>query len=181
VIARSDAKGPGSGGRLTFKRNVLAWTPRWSRPDVIGLLNEAGVGLSRGCSQFATPTIPSMFRNCNMTCANRGRNWIRLEDVCIRGEAIIQNSKFTRKLSLQPKSFPGLGRARVKGIRVFSVFCLRLRAGYVQRVETIRLSSVSDPKKKIASVRESTISPVIASSRRLPRSRCSRGLDCRLP
>jgi hypothetical protein len=40
-----------------------------------------------------------------------------------------------------------------------------LRAGYVQRIETIRLSSLSDPKKKIASVPESTIPPVIASSR----------------
>src|SRR6516162_7486974 len=44
-------------------------------------------------------------------------------------------------------------------------FCWRLRAGYVKRVETIRLSSVSDPKKKIAGTGVSTISPVIASSR----------------
>jgi hypothetical protein len=91
------------------------------------------------------------------------------EDVCIRGQPIIQNSKFTRKLSLQPKSFPGLGScaARGKEIRVFSAFCLRLRAGYVPRVETIRLNSVSDRKKKVASDGVSTISPVIASSRYL--------------
>jgi len=38
------------------------------------------------------------------------------------------------------------------------------KKAYVQRLETIRLTSLSDPKKKIASVRESTISPVIASS-----------------
>jgi hypothetical protein len=89
------------------------------------------------------------------------------EDICIRGEAIIQNSKWTRKLSLQPKWFAGLGSwaARGKEIRVFSAFCSRLRAGYVKRVETIRLSGVSNPKKKIASLRVSTISPVIASSR----------------
>ena len=35
---------------------------------------------------------------------------------------------------------------------------LRLRAGYVQRLETIRLSSLSDLKKRMAGVRESTIS-----------------------
>ena len=35
-----------------------------------------------------------------------------------------------------------------KRIRVLSAFCSRLRAGYVQRVETIGLNSVSDPKKK---------------------------------
>jgi hypothetical protein len=84
-----------------------------------------------------------------------------------QGRTDFPKSKFTRKLSLQPKSFAGLG-GRVAGrkeIRVFSAFCLRLRAAYVQRVETIRLSSVSDPKKKIASLREPTISPVIASSR----------------
>jgi hypothetical protein len=46
-----------------------------------------------------------------------------------------------------------------------SAFCLRLRATYVQRIEAMRLSSVSDPKKKIASVREPTTSPVIANSR----------------
>src|ERR1700751_5146638 len=92
---------------------------------------------------------------------------IASEDICIRVEAIIQNSKWTRKLSLQPKWFAGLGSwaARGKEIRVFSAFCSRLRAGYVKRVETIRLSSVSDPKKKIAGIRVSTISPVIASSR----------------
>jgi len=54
--------------------------------------------------------------------------------------------------------------ARAKGIRVFSAFYLRLRAGYVRRVETIGLSGVSDAKKKIASLREATISPVIVSS-----------------
>ena len=47
-----------------------------------------------------------------------------------------------------------------KRIRVFSAFCLRLKAACARRVETIRLSRVSDPKKKIASLRESTISPV---------------------
>jgi hypothetical protein len=63
-------------------------------------------------------------------------------------------------------SFAGLGSwaAWGKGIRAFFAFCSRLRAGYVQRLETIRLSSLSDLKKKIAGVRESTISPVIASS-----------------
>jgi len=55
--------------------------------------------------------------------------------------------------------------AHRKKIRVFSAFYSRSRAGYVQRAETIRLSGVSNPKKKIASVPESTISPVIASSR----------------
>src|SRR6516165_8865043 len=91
------------------------------------------------------------------------------EDVCIRVQAIIQNSKVTTKLSLQAKSFVDLRNwvARRKEIRVFSAFCLRLKAGYVRRVETIGLSSVSDPKKKIVSVRESTISLVIASSRRV--------------
>src|SRR4029077_17871737 len=49
--------------------------------------------------------------------------------------------------------------------RVFSAFCLRLRAGYVQRAETIRLSSLDNPEKKIVSDRESTISPAIANSR----------------
>jgi hypothetical protein len=34
-----------------------------------------------------------------------------------------------------------------------------------KRAETIRLSNLDDPKKKIASLRVSTISPVIASSR----------------
>jgi hypothetical protein len=33
---------------------------------------------------------------------------IAQEEVCIRGEAIIQNPKFTRRLSLQPKSLVGL-------------------------------------------------------------------------
>ena len=72
------------------------------------------------------------------------------EEVCIRGEAITQNSKFTRRLSLQRKWFAGLGSGadRGKRIRVLSAFCSRLRAGYVQRVETIGLNSVSDPKKK---------------------------------
>src|ERR1700757_3410825 len=108
-----------------------------------------------------------MFRNCNVTVSESEMKLIASEDICIRGEAIIQNSKWTRKLSRQPKWFAGLGSwaARGKEIRVFSAFCSRLRAGYVKRVETIRLSSVSDPKKKIASIRVSTISPVIASSR----------------
>ena len=61
------------------------------------------------------------------------------------------------------------GAGKLSGTRKrdqsLSAFCLRLRAGYAERAETIRLSSVSDPKKKIASVREATISPVIASSR----------------
>ena len=89
------------------------------------------------------------------------------EDICIRGEASIQKSKWTRKLSRLPKWFAG-GRGRK--IRVFSAFCSRLRAGYVKRVETIRLSSVNDPKKKTAGLRVSTISPVIASST-LPRTK----------
>ena len=92
------------------------------------------------------------------------------EDVYIRGQAIIQNSRFTRKLFLQAKSFVDLRNraAHRREIRVFSAFCLRLRAGYAERAETIRLSSLDDPKKKIASVREATISPVIASSRYPP-------------
>jgi len=49
-----------------------------------------------------------MFRNCNVTHANRRWNWSLQEEVCIRREAIIQNSKRTRKLSLQAKSFAGL-------------------------------------------------------------------------
>jgi len=89
------------------------------------------------------------------------------EDVCIKRQAIIQNSKSTGKFSPRAKSFVALrnSAAHRKEIRVFSAFCLRLRAGYVTRVKTIRLSSVSDPKKKIASVREATSSPVIANSR----------------
>jgi len=55
--------------------------------------------------------------------------------------------------------------AHRKKMRVFSAFYSRSRAGYVQRAETIVLSSLDDPRKKIASVRDSTISPVIASSR----------------
>jgi hypothetical protein len=95
---------------------------------------------------------------------------IALEDACIRDQAIIQNSKVTRKLSLQAKSFVDLRScaAHRKKIRVFSAFCLRSRAGYVKRAETLRLSGVSDPKKKIASDRESTIFPAIASSRYPP-------------
>jgi hypothetical protein len=75
--------------------------------------------------------------------------------------------QFHEKTLSSQSRFGGLGSlvARGKGIRVFSVFCLRLRSGYVKRVETIRLSSVSDPKKKIAGIRVSTVSPVIASSR----------------
>ena len=83
------------------------------------------------------------------------------EDVCIRGEAIIQNSKSTGKFSPRAKSFVALRNctARGKGIKVFSAFCLRLRAGYVQRIETIRLSSLSDPKKR---------SPAFQSQHSLP-------------
>jgi hypothetical protein len=79
---------------------------------------------------------------------------IAQEQVCVRGEAIIQNSKCTRKLSLQAKSFVDLRNltARQKEIRVFSAFCLRSRAGYVQRAETIKLSGASDPKKKIPGI-----------------------------
>ena len=89
------------------------------------------------------------------------------EDVCIRGQAIIQNSRFTRKLFLQAKSFVDLRNraAHRREIRVFSAFCLRLRAGYAERGETIRLNSLRDPEKKIVSDRESTISPAIANSR----------------
>jgi hypothetical protein len=93
---------------------------------------------------------PPMFRNCNVTRCESEMKLIAPEDICIRGEAIIQNSKWTRKLSRQPKWFAGLGSwaARGKEIRVFSAFCSRLRAGYVKRVETIRLSSVKRSKEK---------------------------------
>src|SRR6516165_1756879 len=89
------------------------------------------------------------------------------EDVCIERQAIIQNSKSTGKFSPRAKSFVALRNctARGKGIKVFSAFCLRLRAGYVQGGETTRLSSLGDPDKKNVSGRESTISPAIASSR----------------
>jgi hypothetical protein len=45
--------------------------------------------------------------------------------------------------------------ARGKVIRVFSAFCLRLKAGYAKRAETIRLSG---------GLSHLTIAPVIASS-----------------
>jgi|SRR6516162_58621 hypothetical protein len=104
------------------------------------------------------------------------------EDVYIRGQAIIQNSRFTRKLFLQARSFVDLRNraAHRKEIRVFSAFCLRLRAGYAERAETIRLSSLDDPKKKIASVREATISPVIASNRH-PSSPSGSGHESQFP
>ena len=62
------------------------------------------------------------------------------------------------------RGFGELSGTRKRDQSLFSL-CLRLRAAYVQRVETMRLSSVSDPKKKVAGIREPTISAAIANSR----------------
>ena len=54
-----------------------------------------------------------------------------------------------------------LSDARKRDQSLFSLL-LEIESRLRKGVETTRLSSVSDPKKKIASVRDSAISPVIA-------------------
>src|SRR6516162_8399427 len=66
------------------------------------------------------------------------------QKVCTRSNQLFQNSKFRRTLYLSRV-------ARRKVIRVFSAFCLRLKAGYAKSFVTTRLSGgLSHPRIALA-------------------------------